>query len=251
MDLSTAFELYEIGEINNMTALQIVQDASQDNVIDLDAVGHGQGQKPQSPITLKDMADYIDASYKTLRANWIGYIESAHEGLQSLAIRKNKQLTAFGIDAVMEYDQHIKGGGDRNSYTAMIHDRYPALEASEPAENRTVEAVSSSAIVSIEPATLTTSNELATLVDGERFKRHDAHQQGIVSIESQFDNRAQNRDRLTQFVNALYTDRVEDIKAKSALKEKLEQVAAADEVIEGLEDDLEGLINQVIPVKNG
>ena len=251
MDLSVLFEIYKPSKTETMKALQVMQDARQDNVIELGTVGHEQGQKPQAPITLKDMADYVEASYKTLRANWIGYIESAHGGLQCLAIRENKQLTVFGVDAVLEYDQHIKEGGDRNSYTAMIRDRYPVVEASEPAENSAVEAVSSSAIVSIEPATLTASNELATLVDSERLKRHDAHQQGIVSIESQFDDRAQNRDRLTQFVNALYTDRVEDIKAKSALKEKLEQVAAADEVIESLDDDLQSLIKQVVPVKNG
>ena len=241
------FEIYKTSETTIMKALQAVQNISQDNVIELGAMG----QNPQAPITLKDMADYIDASYKTLRANWIGYIEDAHEGLQCLAIRENKQLTAFGVNAVLEYNRHIKDGGDRNSYTAMIRDRYPSVENLVLAEDNAVRISGDAGQLTVtEPIALTTSNELADLVGAEYSKRHNAYQQGIVTIENQFDDRAQNRDRFNQFVNALYGDRVEEIKAKSALKEKLEQVVAADEVIEGLDDELKSLIKQVVPAKN-
>ena len=91
-----------------MKALQAVQDNCQDNVIEIESAGHVHRQKPEAPINLKDMADYVEPTYKTLRSNWIVYIEEAHEGLQCMPIREKKMLTSFGIDAVLEVSVYFR-----------------------------------------------------------------------------------------------------------------------------------------------
>ena len=169
-------------------------------------------------------------------------------GLEESALKENSGnqtiYTSYCVELLDALSSHRTEGGKIGQWFASLHSQpqESSLSSSFPVGKL---AVSSS--VEVVPVT----SELSNLVSAEWQKRESTHQQGMQRIEDQFVGHAENRDRLTAFVDAVYGDRVEEIKTKSALKDKLEQVVAADQVIENLDDDLETLIRQVVPVKNG
>ena len=182
---------------------------------------------------------------------------SAVQTVQPDRILKQKQgrKCVFTADCVTLLDS-LKTARERGIDTAQwvqtqTSSQGSAASPDSDGEHPSVSSFPSQLAVSSPVQVVSATNELSNLVSAEWQKRETAHQQGIQRIENQFTGRAATRDRLTEFVDAVYGDRVEEIKTKSALKDKLEQVVAADQAIEALDDDLEDLIRQVVPAKNG
>ena len=210
-----------------------------------------------APVTSSVLADRYAVGDRSIQL-WIKrLIEEG--GIDDSKLKENSgnqtTYTAYCIDLLDSLNSHRAEGKKIGQWFSSLPSQiqgqsqefpYSKSEEDSPA-SFSPDPLAISTSVQVVPAT----DELSNLVSAEWQKRESTHQQGIQRIENQFSGRAENRDRLTEFVDAVYGDRVEEIKTKSALKDKLEQVVAADQVIEDLDDDLKTLIQQVVPVKNG
>lgn len=205
--------------------------------------------QPDRLWSVGELAQRYECSDRTVQKMY-GFVSEAYPTVQLKARQSKRSMyTARCVELLDSLHQAKQQGIDSPQWVQS----QPQENCSQSPQTEQDSPLASSPgqlAVSI-PVEIVPGNELSTLVSAEWKKRETFHQQGIQRIEDQVTGRVATRDRLTEFVDSVYGDRVEEIKTKSALKDKLEQVVAADQVIENLDDDLENLIRQVVPVKNG